>query len=154
LNAAFDAVVAMDAKGAIVAVNPAAEMLFGASSDDLVGRELASAMIPDELREAHPPGLANYIAPGEERGLGHPLELSALRADGSEFPVEVAVRRLDVPGPPVFTGFIRDLTETRAVQARLRLFADEQAALRRVATLVAQDADPSAVFAAVTEEVA
>jgi PAS domain S-box-containing protein len=154
LNAAFDAVVAMDADGLIVAANPAAEELFGHSADELVGRELAAAIIPPELREPHRRGLANYIAHGEERVLGHPLELSALRADGSEFPVEIAVRRLDVPGPAVFTGFIRDLTESRAVEARLRLFADEQAALRRVATLVAQGAEPPAVFAAVTEEVA
>ena len=154
LNAAFDAVVAMDADGAIIAVNPAGETLFGYPAGELVGRELAAALIPPELREPHRRGLANYIAHGEERVLGHPLELTALRADGSEFPVEVAVRRLDVPGPPVFTGFIRDLTESRAAEARLRLFADEQAALRRVATLVAQDAEPAAVFAAVTEEVA
>jgi PAS domain S-box-containing protein len=154
LNAAFDAVVAMDADGMIVAANPAAEALFGHPASELVGRELAEALIPPDLREPHRQGLANYIVSGEERVLGHPLELSAMRADGSEFPVEVAVRRLDVPGPPVFTGFIRDLTEARAVEARLRLFADEQAALRRVATLVAQGADPPAVFAAVTEEVA
>ena len=154
LNAAFDAVVAMDAEGAILAVNPAAEAMFGYAADELVGQELAAALIPADLREPHRRGLANYIASGEERVMGHPLELSALRADGSEFPVEVAVRRLDVPGPPVFTGFIRDLTEARAVEARLRLVAAEQAALRRVATLVAQDAEPPAVFAAVTEEVA
>jgi len=154
LNAAFDAVVGMDAAGMILAANPAAEAMFGYSADDLVGRELADAIIPEELREPHRNGLANYLVSGEERVLGHPLELDALRADGSEFPVEVAVRRLDVPGPPVFIGFIRDLTETRAVEARLRLFADEQAALRRVATLVAQGADQAAVFAAVTEEVA
>jgi signal transduction histidine kinase len=120
----------------------------------MIGRELAETIIPPELRRPHRDGLANYIAHGEERVLGHPLELSAQRADGSEFPVEVAVRRLDVPGPPVFTGFIRDLTETHAAAARLRLFADEQAALRRVATLVAQGADQAAVLAAVTEEVA
>src|SRR4051794_19307254 len=101
LNAAFDAVVAMDSGGAILAVNPAAEVMFGSSADELVGSELAAAMIPPDLRGAHRRGLANYIACGEERVLGHPLELTALRADGSEFPVEVAVRRLDVPGPPV-----------------------------------------------------
>src|SRR5205807_1168077 len=68
------------------------------------------------------------------------------------FPVEVAVRRLEVPGPPVFTGFIRDLTAPRAAEAQLRQYAEEQAALRRVATLVAQGADHAAVFAALTEE--
>jgi PAS domain S-box-containing protein len=154
LNAAFDAVVGMDADGTIIAVNPAAEAMFGHSADELVGRELAEAIIPPSLREGHRRGLENYIAHGDERVLGHPLELSALRADGSEFPVEVAVRRLEVPGPPVFTGFIRDLTEAHAAADRLRLFADEQAALRRVATLVAQGADQAAVLAAVTEEVA
>ena len=154
LNAAFDAVVAMDADGAILAANPAAEALFGYPASELVGRELAAALIPPDLRESHRHGLANYIAHGEERVLGHPLELTALRADGSEFPVEVAVRRLEVPGPPVFTGFIRDLTQARAAQEQLRLHAEEQTALRRVATLVAQGADQAAVFAAVTEEVA
>ncbi len=154
LNAAFDAVVGMDADGTIIAVNPAAEAMFGHSADELVGRELAEAIIPPSLREGHRRGLENYIAHGDERVLGHPLELSALRADGSEFPVEVAVRRLEVAGPPVFTGFIRDLTEAHAAADRLRLFADEQAALRRVATLVAQGADQAAVLAAVTEEVA
>src|SRR4051794_20176086 len=154
LNAAFDAVVAMDADGAIVAVNPAAEALFGRSADDLVGRELAGAIIPPGLRDAHRRGLADYIAGGDGRVLGHPLELLALRADGTEFPVEVAVRRLEVPGPPMFTGFIRDLTAARAAEERLRLYAREQAALRRVATLVAQGADEMRVFAVVTEEVA
>src|SRR5262245_35625360 len=154
LNAAFDAVIAMDANGAIIAVNPAAEELFGRSADQLVGRELADAIIPPALREAHRRGLADYIGGGEGRVLGHPLELSALHADGTEFPVEVAVRRLEVPGPPIFTGFIRDLTAARAAEEQLRLYAREQAALRRVATLVAQGADEMQVFAVVTEEVA
>jgi PAS domain S-box-containing protein len=154
LNAAFDAVVAMDADGNIVAVNPAAEELFGHSADELVGQELAGAIIPPALRDAHRRGLADYLARGGGRVVGHPLELSALRADGTEFPVEVAIRRLDVPGPPIFTGFIRDLTAARAAEEQLRLYAREQAALRRVATLVAQRADERQVFAAVTEEVA
>ena len=99
LNAAFDAVVAMDADGAIIAVNPAAETMFGYPAER-AGRPRAGRRAhPAELREPHRRGLANYIAHGEERVLGHPLELTALRADGSEFPVEVAVRRLDVRRP-------------------------------------------------------
>ena len=85
--------------------------------------------------------------------LDHPLELTGLRADGTEFPVEVAIRRLELPGPPLFTGYIRDVTDRRAAEAALRRLADEQAALRRVAMLVAAGAERDAVFAAVTEEV-
>jgi PAS domain S-box-containing protein len=154
LNAAFDAIVSMDTDGNITDVNPAAEELFGLSAQEMVGREVAATIIPPVLREPHRRGVREYVATGQTRVSGHPVELSAMRADGTVFPVEVAIRRLEIPGPPVFTGFIRDLTARRAAEAEVRLLADEQAALRRVATLVARGADPSAVFSAVTKEVA
>ena len=90
---------------------------------------------------------------GEGDVVGHPVELPALRADGSAFPAEIAIRRLETPGPPVFTGFIRDLTERHESERELRALGEEQAALRRVATLVASSADQARVFDAVTEEV-
>jgi len=154
LNAAFDAIVTMDADGLIVGVNPAAEELFGLAAAQLLDRELAATIIPPSLREAHRRGLGDYLASGAQRVLGHPVELAAMRADGEEFPVEVAIRRLEVPGPPVFTGFIRDLTAHHAAEREVRQLADEQAALRRVATLVARGADQPTVFSAVTEELA
>src|SRR3954469_12534118 len=154
LNAAFDAIVTMDAEGVIIGANPAAEELFGRPGSALVGHELAATIIPPSLRELHRAGLARFITSGAERVVGSPVELRAMRADGTEFPVEVAIRRLEVPGPPVFTGFIRDLTARRAAEAEVRLLAEEQAALHRVATLVARGADTDAVFQAVTKEVA
>src|SRR3954469_9991 len=154
LNAAFDAIVTMDAEGVIIGANPAAEELFGRPGSALVGHELAATIIPPSLRELHRAGLARFITSGAERVVGSPVELRAMRADGTEFPVEVAIRRLEVPGPPVFTAFIRDLTARRVAEAEVRLLADEQAALRRVATLVARGADTGAVFQAVTREVA
>src|ERR671933_1928508 len=154
LNAAFDAIVTMDAEGTIVGANPATEALFGRPADELLGQELAATIIPPALREGHRRGLRDYVATGAQRVLGHPVELRAMHADGTEFPVEVAIRRLDVPGPPVFTGFIRDLTARRAAEAEVRSLAEEQAALRRVATLVARGADQTTVFSAVTGEVA
>jgi PAS domain S-box-containing protein len=154
LNAAFDAIVTMDAEGTIIGVNPAAEAMFGRTAAEMVGRELAETIIPPSLREAHRRGLREYITTGAERVTGHPIELLGIRADGSEFPVEVAIRRLDVAGPPVFTGFIRDSSDRRAAEEEVRLLAQEQAALRRVATLVARGADRATVFAAVTSEVA
>jgi PAS domain S-box-containing protein len=154
LNAAFDAIVTMDAEGIILGVNPAAEAMFGRSESELVGKELAAAIIPPSLREAHRRGVRSYMATGARRISDHPVELMGMRADGSEFPVEVAIRRLELDGPPVFTGFIRDSSARRAAEEEVRLLAQEQAALRRVATLVARGADQATVVAAVTSEVA
>ena len=77
-----------------------------------------------------------------------------MRNDGTEFPVELVVTRPDVPGERVFYGYLRDLTARYRAEAALHRLADEQAALRRVATAVAAELDPSSLFELVTEEVA
>ena len=84
----------------------------------------------------------------------HPLELPAMRADGSEFPAEIGITRPQLSGPPLFTGHIRDITQRRRDEQELRDLAAEQAALRRVAVVVAGEHDPQRVFAVATEEVA
>ena len=76
-----------------------------------------------------------------------------MRKDGSEFPVEVAITQPDLPGPPIYCGYLRDVTERRAAEQALLHLAEEQAALRRVATAVAAERDPGRVFGLVTEEV-
>jgi two-component system cell cycle sensor histidine kinase/response regulator CckA len=117
VDAALDSVVVMNAHGLVVEWNKAAESTFGWSRAEAVGQELAALIIPPAHRSAHRRALA---APGaeESRILGRRLELTALRRDGSEFPVEVAV------GPvhgerPLFAGYLRDITERkRAEEAR------------------------------------
>jgi PAS domain S-box-containing protein len=153
LDLAFDSVVTMNAEGRIVGVNPEAERTFGHPAESLMGRELADAIIPPALREAHRRGLARHLAGGRGEIEGRRVETIGLRSDGTEFPVELAVRRLDITEPPLFIGFLRDLTKRKATESELRRLADEQAALRRVATLVASGADGRRVMAAVTEEV-
>jgi PAS domain S-box-containing protein len=153
LNAAFDCIITMDADGHIVEVNRATEETFGYAAREMVGRELAELIIPPALREAHRTGVERYVATGQGRMVGHPVELPAMRADGSEFPVEMAITRPDVEGAPLFTGYLRDVTARHRDEAALRALAEQQAALRRVATTVASEAEPERVFAAVTEEV-
>ena len=154
LNAAFDCIVTMDGDGNIVEANAATETTFGYSAEEMVGRELAELMIPPgRLREEHRRGLRRYMGTGASRIVGHPVELTAMRADGSTFPVELAVTRPDLPGPALFCGYLRDVTERRRAELALQGMAEEQAALRRVATAVAAEVEPERLFGLVAEEV-
>jgi PAS domain S-box-containing protein len=159
LEAALDCVISMDENGCVRYFNAAAERTFGYSAADVIGRELADTIVPPSLREQHREGLARHLATGERRVLGRRIEITAMRADGSEFPVELTVSRSDAAGTPGFTGYVRDITETKraeeelvATRLREKVVADEQAALRRVATLVARGAAPNDVFGAVCRE--
>jgi PAS domain S-box-containing protein len=154
LNAAFDCIITMDGDGHIVEVNAATETTFGYTAQELVGRELAAVMIPPgQLREDHRRGLKLYLETGAGRIVGHPVELTAMRADGSTFPVELAVTRPDLPGAPLFCGYLRDVTERRRAEHALQGMAEEQAALRRVATAVAAEVEPERLFGVIAEEV-
>ena len=119
LESALDCIVTMDQDGLIIEFNPAAEKTFGYARSEVLGKPLADLMIPPSLRQSHREGLRRYLAGGAGRVLGKRLELPAMRADGSEFPVELTVSRLSSYGPPMFTGFIRDLTEQRRVERAL-----------------------------------
>jgi PAS domain S-box-containing protein len=153
LDAAFDCVITMDGDGLVVEVNKATERTFGYRAEAMVGRDLADLIVPPHMRELHRRGVRRYLETGQGRMLDHPVELEGQRADGSVFPVEVAITQPEIDGPPLFTGFIRDVTDRRLADAELRALADEQAALRRVATLVASERDPQEIFSAVAEEV-
>jgi PAS domain S-box-containing protein len=153
LNAALDCIITMDADGRVVEVNHATERTFGYRASEMVGHDLAELIIPSELREAHRRGLERNVATGRSRMVGHPMELPAMRADGSQFPVEIAITQPQVAGMLLFTGYLRDVTQRKRNEQALRALVEEQAALRRVATVVASAADQERVFAVVTEEV-
>jgi PAS domain S-box-containing protein len=119
-ESALDCVITIDHEGKILEFNPAAERTFGYARDDVVGMQMADLIIPPSLRDAHHHGLAHYLATDEGPIFGQRLELTAMRADGSEFPVELAVARVDVPGQPIFTGFIRDITERKQAEEEIR----------------------------------
>jgi PAS domain S-box-containing protein len=154
LNAAFDCIVTMDGNGCIVEINAATERTFGYRAEEMIGQELAEIMIPPgRLREDHRRGLKRYMDTGATRIVGHPVELTAMRKDGSTFPVELAVTRPVLPGPALFCGYLRDVTERRRAEHALQALAEEQAALRRVATAVAAEVEPERLFGLVAEEV-
>ncbi|HVF46068.1 MAG TPA: PAS domain S-box protein [Pyrinomonadaceae bacterium] len=111
---ALDSVISIDHRGIVTEFNPAAEETFGYTRADVIGRELAELIIPEEMREAHRRGLAHYLKTGEGPVLERRIEISGLRADGSEFPVELAITRIPVGGMPQFTAYLRDITARKA----------------------------------------
>ncbi len=138
LESSLDAVVAMDHRGRIVEFNPAAERTFGYPRSRALGSELADLIIPPDQREAHRRGLANFLATGEGPVLGRRVELTACRADGSEIPVEVAINRVSIDGPPLFTAFIRDISDRLRYEAELHQAKDSaEAASRAKSTFLA-----------------
>jgi two-component system, cell cycle sensor histidine kinase and response regulator CckA len=120
LDMALDAVLSIDRQGLITEFSRAAETTFGYSRSEALGREIAELIIPPSLRSRHREGLARYLRSGESRILGRRIEMTAMRRDGSEFPVEIAISPVPLAGGPMFTGYIRDLSERRAAEQALR----------------------------------
>jgi PAS domain S-box-containing protein len=120
VDSALDCIVTIDHEGCITEFNPAAEHTFGYRRDEVLGKHLADVIIPPSLREKHRQGFARYLATGEARVLGKRIEMTAVRADGGEFPVELAITRIPLEGPPSFTGYLRDITERKRARQELR----------------------------------
>jgi PAS domain S-box-containing protein len=119
LNTAIDAVVVMDASGRIIDWNVRAEGVFGWRRDEVLGRPLGETIVPERFREGHRRGLQRLLATGEQVVLGKLIELSALRRDGGEFPVELSLSAYGAADAPIFLGFIRDISERQETIARL-----------------------------------
>ena len=92
--------------------------MFGPSRADAIGQDVAELIIPPRFRNSHRRGFARFLATGEVQVLNTRTDLTALRADGTEFPVEVAVTRVSASDPPLCTGYIRDVTEIRRNEQR------------------------------------
>ena len=114
---ALDAVISIDDKGDILEFNPSAERLFGYRREDVLGKEMASLVIPEQLRDAHRTALNRLVEGAEPRLLGQRLELTALRADGTEFPIELSISAVESHGHrALFTGFVRDISSRKAIE--------------------------------------
>src|SRR5262249_32078564 len=118
LETALDCIITIDHTGRIIDFNPAAEKTFGLSRDQALGRQMAELLVPPSLREEHYRGLARFLATGEGPVLNRRLEMPALRANGTEFPVELTVTRIATEGPPLFTAYLRDITERKSLERR------------------------------------
>ena len=120
LESVLDAIVTIDAEGRIVEFNRAAERMFVRARADVIGQLMGDLIVPPLLRERHRAGLSAYLATGEPTILNQRLTMTAMRSDGHEFPVELAVVPIDMPGQVMFTASIRDITGQERLQRELQ----------------------------------
>ncbi len=120
LSSALDAIIVMDADGRVLEFNHGAESMFGYASDDVIDHDMADLIVPPALREAHRDGLTRYLRTGTGSYLDNRIEITGLRANGEEFPVELTITEIDRTGPPVFAGFIRAITERKQAEEEIR----------------------------------
>jgi len=122
IDTALDAVINADSRGVITGWNAQAELVFGRTRAEALGQALDETIIPAAYRDAHRRGIAHYLATGEGPVLNQRIEITALRRDGTEFPIELAISPIQSPGGVSFSAFVRDIAESkRAEGERARL---------------------------------
>jgi PAS domain S-box-containing protein len=124
IDSAIDCVISFDASGRITDWNPAAERTFGWPPSRAVGQEMAKLILPPSPREIFRAALQAHLETGETRFLGRRIELRGLRSDGTEFPVELTITRVPAAGPPCFTGYWRDISDSKRAEEMQRFLME------------------------------
>lgn len=128
-NSAFDAIITIDGRGTMESANRAAELMFGYSSAEFIGRNV-KVLMPTPYRENHDAYLQRFHETGEARILNSPRELLARRKDGSTFPIDLSVTQVD--HSEYFTGIIRDISDRKQLQRHiLEISSEEQRRIGR-----------------------
>lgn len=112
LDNMVDAVITINAHGQMESFNPAACAMFGYTTDEVIGNNV-SMLMPQPHRRQHDSYLSNFRTSGEARIIGRPRELEGQRKDGTIFPINLSVSKLELPGRTTFIGLIMDITQRR-----------------------------------------
>jgi PAS domain S-box-containing protein len=146
MDTALDGVIVMDHEGRIREFNPAAERIFGFRRSDVVGQPLADAIVPPASREPHRLALSRYLGCGEAKILGRRIELAGLCAGGGEVPLELSINRMPGDGPPLFAGFVRDLTQRRQAEIKVHKQMARLALLNQITHAIGERQDTRSIF--------
>jgi PAS domain S-box-containing protein len=120
IDSVMDAIVAVDAEHNILLFNPAAEHMFGVTKGEMLGQPL-SRLVPERVREQHSLLMDRFMASrGHSRAMASNMEITGVRADGTEFPIESTISQTMVDGKPQLTAVLRDITQRRRAEEELR----------------------------------
>jgi PAS domain S-box-containing protein len=120
LAAALDPIVTIDANGIIQSASDSLERVFGWKPEEVIGQNV-NMLMGEPHRSAHDGYLAKYRATHQTNILGRTREFHAVRKDGTSFPIELSVSRVDIPGAaePWFMGIIHDITDRKSIDEEL-----------------------------------
>ncbi len=119
IEAALDGIIAINERGIIEMLNPAAAKMFGYSSSELLGRNI-SMLMPQSYAQHHDQYLQNYLRTGQKHIIGIGREVEGLRRDGTRFPLRLSVSEVKTDGHSLFTGIVHDLTEEKKAALELK----------------------------------
>lgn len=114
-NTVVDGIITIDKKGHVLSLNPAAEKLFGYTPEELIGKNI-STLMPEPYHSEHDGYIHNYLKSGHAKVIGIGREVTALRKDGTQFPMELAVSQMRIGNEINFTGVIRDITDRKKME--------------------------------------
>ena len=120
VDSALDAVISTDHNGRVVGWNSMAGQIFGYSQEQALNRDVAELIVPPAHREAHQQGVARFTKTGTPRIIGQRVEINAMRADGTEFPVELTIAAVKQKDIYYFNAYIRDITERKRAENEIR----------------------------------
>lgn len=119
MDTAIDGIIMINAQGMVQSFNSAAEHILGWTAAEVIGRNV-NMLMPEPHHSAHDGYLRHHLHTGEKRIIGTGREVEALHKNGSLVPIRLAVGRVQLPGPPLFVGFITDISQRREMEASLR----------------------------------
>jgi len=111
--------VQIDFTGVVTGWNPQAEKIFGWKADEIIGRKVEKTIIPERYRQAHSDGMQRFLEAGKGSVIDTLVEIHALHRDGHEFPVELSISQIDVPGVEEFNAYIRDISERKQAETMI-----------------------------------
>jgi PAS domain S-box-containing protein len=151
LNSAITAVLVVDSDGKVIDWNARAESMFGWTLSEVLGHEMSKLIVPLRYREQHREGMERFLATGNGPILNRVIEMSALRRDGSEFPVELSVSPLKTGNVVTFCGFITDITNRRQSAQKLEAQLARLKLLNQITRAIAERQDLQSIFKVVID---
>ena len=128
----LDAILSIDMQGKIFEWSPQAGKVFGYTAKEIIGKSISETIIPHQYRESHDHGMENYKKTGEGPVLNTRIEISALRKNGEEFPIELTIFPIEQGERKYFTAFIRDITELKQAKESVEKALERQKELNRL----------------------